>query len=95
MEQQQKITLETAVAYHLPLEELKKMYILMALSKYNYMRKPNYNEDALLKLLQSDIKKLLTEAQSLMEQIPNNHGLHKILGFFENQHKFLKMVEAQ
>ena len=91
-QQQQEIKLESATAYHLPLEELKKMYILMALAKYSYLRHPNYNEDTLLKLLGTDIKKHLTETQSLMEQMPNNHNLHKILMFFDNHNKFLKMI---
>ena len=95
MEHQHEIKLETAVAYHLPLEELEKMYTLMALAKYNYLRRPNYNEDTLLKLFQSDIKKLLAETQTLMEQMPNNHSLHKILSFFDNHCKNLKRIAEQ
>ena len=89
---QHEIKLETSTAYHLPLEELKKMYTLMALAKYNYLRHPNYNEDRLLKLFQSDIKKLLAETQTLMEEMPNNHNLHKILSFFDNHCKNLKRI---
>ena len=95
MEKHQKITLETATSYHLSLDELRKMYTLMALSKYNYMRKPNYNEEELLKLLRSDIKELLVESQSLTKQIPNNHSLHKIMLFFDNHNKYLKMIDNQ
>ena len=95
MEQNQKITLETSKSYDIPLEELKRMYVSLALSKYSYLRKPNYDENRLLKLLKTDFNKFTTQIQTLIEQIPDNHSLYKLLVFFDNHNKLLKQVVEQ
>ena len=95
MEKKQEIVFKTAITCNLPPKELRKMYTLMALSKYSYMLYPNYTEDTLLSLLKDDFKGYLTEAQSLMEQMPNNHSLHRIINFFENHYKSLITIIEQ
>lgn len=89
---EQKIKLESATTFHLPREEQRIMFTYLALAQYSYMRKPNYNENALLKMLCIDLKKLLLESQRLSEKDPNNHQLNRMRSFFDNHYKQLKKV---
>ena len=93
MEQYQRIHLEPGITYLPSQKELKKMYLCLALSKYSYLRDPNYSERQLLKLLKSDFKKFTLETRTLMEQLPNNHSLHKFYIFFDNHYTNLKGIE--
>lgn len=74
----ERIKIETATTFQLPNEELLKLYKLMALSHYSYLRKPNYNEASLLKQLKIDLAKFITETNALLAKEPNNHTLHRI-----------------
>lgn len=93
METKQEIKLEPVTHYYLTPEELKTMYIYLALSKYSYLRHPNYNEPRLLELLKGDFKQFQTDIQLLMEKHPNDHSLHRIHSFFVNHNKNLNMKE--
>lgn len=74
----EKFKMETATTFQLPNDELLKLYTLMALSHYGYLRKPNYNQDVLLKQLKLDLAKFITETNTLLAKEPNNHNLHRI-----------------
>ncbi len=89
---EQNIKLETTTTFHLPLDELKRLYTYLALAQYSYLRKPNYNEAALLNMLFKDFKKFLVESQSLCEQQPNNYQLNRIHLFFDAHYYRLKQV---
>ena len=90
MEQNQRVQFKEVVCLELPREELKNLYVYLALFQYKFLRESEYDEKVLLRLLNEDMKKLLIDAQMLVEQIPNNHALHKIVTFFELHHKQLK-----
>lgn len=95
--EQKEIKLETAtqISYDLSQEELKKMYISLALSMYDHLRHPNYDERKLLQLLRADFKRFLTDTQLLMEQLPNNPRLHEIFIFFQNHNGYLKQITQE
>lgn len=84
--------MEAVTKFHLPKDEQRRLYLYLALAQYGYLRKPNYDEKKLLKLLNSDVRKMLLEVQQLTQEQPNNHNLNKIRQFFDNHHKHLKDI---
>lgn len=92
MEPKIKLELESETSYQLSKEELKNMYITLALSMYPHLRCPDYDELRLLKVLRADLKRLLTDTELLLEEMPNNPRLREILMFFDNQNKGSRQV---
>ena len=90
MEQNQRVKFKEVVYLELPREELKNLYVYLALFHYKFLRESEYDEKTLLMLLNKDIKKMLVDTQMLIEQMPNNHALHKIVTFFDIHYKQLK-----
>ena len=95
MEQNPRVKLITATHFNLPMDELKKFYIYFALSQYKFLRTPEYNEKVLLRVLNSEIKKLLIGAQELSTVMPNNQALSKILAFFNTHSEQLSLLKGE
>ena len=95
MEQNPRVKLITATHFNLPMDELKKFYIYFALSQYRFLRTPEYNEKVLLRVLNSEINKLMTGAEELMKLMPNNQALNKIYTFFNNHNAQLSLLKGE
>ena len=91
-----RIPLETMTGFCVPVDELKRLYICMALSRYLYIKNPDYDEKKLLKTLDNDFKKFISKSQKLYEKYPDDLIISRIYSFFTDHHKHLsKIIEKE